>query len=145
MASEGAETRLVRKMRAEGKAKYGDDRLVTVKYPSSSFGETGVSDLLCVLDGIFVACEVKAPESYKVRGQPSVHKALAKGPTLKQRLFVNRVLASGGVAGFAADIEGFMLMLSCAASLTRQPSTGPKYTCQGHNLDVQWPNDERFN
>ena len=142
MASEGWETKLVRKMRAEGKAKYGDDRLVTVKYPSSSFGETGVSDLLCVLDGIFIACEVKAPESYKVKGQPSVHKALAKGPTLKQRLFVNRVISAGGVGGFAADIEGFMVMLACAAARAHKPH---EWACEGHNLDVQWPNDERFN
>lgn len=143
MASEGWETKLVRKMRAAGKDKYGDDRLVTVKYPSSSFGETGVSDLLCVLDGIFIACEVKAPESYKVKGQPSVHKALAKGPTLKQRLFVNRVISAGGVGGFAADIEGFMVMLACAASMGREPKD-ERWPCVGHNLDVQWPDDPRF-
>lgn len=138
MASEGFETKLVRKMRAAGKDKYGE-RFVSVKYPSSSFGETGASDLLCVLDGIFVACEAKAPESYRVRGEGSVHKALAKGPTVKQRLFVDRIIAAGGVGGFAADVEGFMVMLACAHAISL--GQGP---CEGHNLDVQWPNDERF-
>ena len=137
--AEGAETRLVRKMRAAGTDKYGE-RFVSVKYPSSSFGETGVSDLLCTLDGIAVVCEVKAPESYKVKGAPSVHKALAKGPTLKQRLFVDKQLAAGAVAGFAADVEGFMVMLACAASKARNP----KWTCEGHNCTVQWPVDDRF-
>lgn len=138
--AEGAETRLVRKMRQAGKDKYGDDNLVTVKYPSSSFGETGVSDLLCVVNGIMVACEVKAPESYKVRGEPSIHKALAKGPTLKQRLFVNRILSAGGCAGFAASVEQFMVILACAHSRGRNP----EWLCEGHWLDVQWPDDPRF-
>jgi hypothetical protein len=125
-------------MRKAAREKYGD-RLVDTKYHGDAMSEAGVSDILCCLDGIFVACEVKAPESYKVRGEGSVHKALAKGPTVKQRLFVNRVLAAGGVAGFAADIEGFMVMLACAAAQAK--GQGP---CEGHNLDVAWPVDPRF-
>lgn len=143
MARQSAETRLVLKMRKAAREKYGE-RLVDVKYHGDAMSEAGVSDILCCLDGIFVACEVKAPESYKVRSQPSVHKALAKGPTLKQRLFVNRVIAAGGVGGFAADIEGFMVMLSCAASLARARRVAEHWVCEGHNLDVQWPNDPRF-
>lgn len=141
MASEGWETKLVRKMRKAGDEKYGDN-FVSVKYPSSSFGETGVSDLLCTLYGIAVVVEVKAPESYKVKGQPSVHKALANGPTLKQRLFVAKQLRAGAVAGFAADVEGFMVILACARSLALD-DTG-SWSCEGHNLDVQWPTDPRF-
>lgn len=137
--AEGAETRLVRKMRAAGNDKYGE-RFVSVKYPSSSFGETGVSDLLCTLDGTAVCCEVKAPESYKVKGAPSVHKALAKGPTLKQRLFVDKQIKAGAVGGFAASVEQFMVMLACAAARSRNP----EWPCEGHNLDVQWPEDPRF-
>ena len=110
MAS-GPETALAKKMRDDGTAKYGD-RLVTIKYHGSQFSEAGVSDLLCVLDGVFVACEVKAPESYPVKGKPSVEKALEKGPTLKQRLFIKRVIKAGGVGGFAASVEGFMDLLA---------------------------------
>lgn len=107
----GPETRLVKKMRDAGKDAYGH-RLVTVKYHGNEYGETGVSDLLCCLDGVLVACEVKAPESYPVKGQPSVERALAEGPSIKQRAFVDRVIKAGGVGGFAASVEGFMALLA---------------------------------
>lgn len=113
MSKSGPEAALIKKMRDAGQAEYGD-RLVTVKYHGSQYGEAGVSDLLCVLDGVFIACEVKAPESYSVKGQPSVEKALSEGPTIKQRAFVARVVKAGGVGGFAASVEQFMEMLYCA-------------------------------
>lgn len=106
MSSTGPETRLVKKMRDAGKAEYGD-RLVTVKYHGSQFGEAGVSDLLCVLDGVFIAAEVKAPESYG----GSVQRAVETGATVKQHAFINRVVKAGGVGGVVADIEGFMALL----------------------------------
>jgi hypothetical protein len=109
MSKPGPEAKLVAKMREAGRAEYGD-RLVTVKYHGSQFSEAGVSDLLCVLDGVFVACEVKAPESYS----GSVDKAVQTGPTVKQRAFVARVQAAGGVAGFAASVEQFMDLLADA-------------------------------
>lgn len=108
--AEGPEARLVKKMREAGKEMYGD-RLVTIKYHGSQYSEAGVSDLLCVLDGVFVACEVKAPESYG----GSVDKAVQAGPTLKQRAFMARVVAAGGVGGFAASVEQFMDLLEQAA------------------------------
>jgi hypothetical protein len=127
MGKSGPETRLIKKMRDAGFAKYGD-QLVTVKYHGSQFGEAGVSDLLCVLDGVFIACEVKAPESYG----NSVERALRDGPTVKQRLFVKRVLASRGVAGFAATEEQFMEMLDCAYERDGGwGGCGPE--CEGHN------------
>lgn len=110
MAKKGPETALIKKMRDAGRDQYGS-RLVTIKYHGSQFGEAGVSDLLCCLDGVFVACEVKAPESYMVKGKPSVEKALREGPTVKQRAFVDRVNRTGGIAGFAASVEGFMALL----------------------------------
>lgn len=109
----GAETRLVKKMRDAAQAKYGE-RFVAVKYHGSAYSEAGVSDLLCVLDGVFVAAEVKAPESYPVRGKPSVEKALAEGPTVKQRAFLKRVAAAGGVAGTCATVDGFLTLLKIA-------------------------------
>jgi len=123
MSKSGPETALVKRMRDAGQAEYGS-RLVTVKYHGSMYGEAGVSDLLCVLDGVFVACEVKAPESYPVKGQPSVEKALAEGPTLKQRAFVKRVIAAGGVGGFAATVEQFMELLARAESWAGQGIDG---------------------
>jgi hypothetical protein len=110
MAKEGPETKLIKRMRDAANDLYGS-RLVTIKHHGGLGSEVGVSDLLCVLDGVFVACEVKAPESYPVKGKPSVEKALAEGPTVKQRLFVKRVREAGGVAGFAADVAGFLALL----------------------------------
>lgn len=107
MGKPGPETKLIKKMRDAGRDHYGT-RLVTVKYHGSEFGEAGVSDLLCVLDGVFVAVEAKAPESYG----GSIEKALAEGPTVKQRAFINRVREAGGVAGVAASVEGFMDLLA---------------------------------
>lgn len=129
MGREGPETKLVKKMRDAGRAMYGD-RLVTVKYHGSQFGESGVSDLLCVLDGVFVAVEVKAPDNYG----GNVERALAKGPTVKQRLFVNRVLAAGGCGGFAATIEQFMEMLAHAVYMDRAESYERDERCSGHNV-----------
>jgi hypothetical protein len=103
MSKPGPEAKLIKKMRTEAQAIYGD-RLVTVKYHGSQYGEAGVSDLLCVLDGIFVACEVKAPESYG----GSVERALAEGPTLKQRAFMKRVEQAGGITACVATVDGFL-------------------------------------
>lgn len=109
MGKSGPETRLVAKMRTAGREAYGD-RLVTIKYHGSQFGEAGVSDLLCVLDGIFVAAEVKAPESYG----NSVEKAVETGATVKQHAFINRVVKAGGVGGVVASVEGFIALLHVA-------------------------------
>lgn len=121
MAS-GPETKLVKKIRDAAHAEYGK-RLVDIKYHGSQFGEAGVSDLLCCLDGVFVAIEVKAPESYG----NSVDRALELGPTVKQRLFVGRVLAAGGCGGFAATVEQAMEILAC-------PDVAMGRKCAGHNV-----------
>ena len=109
MARKDPEAELIKKMRQAGAEKYGP-RLVLTKYHGSRFGEAGVSDLLGTLDGIFVACEVKAPESYG----GSVERALEKGPTDKQRAYVARVNRAGGVGWFAASVSGFMHGLAVA-------------------------------
>lgn len=108
--SSGPEARLIIKMRKEAGKLYGD-RLVITKYHGSQYGEAGVSDLLCCLDGMFGAVEVKAPESYG----GSVERALEKGPTVKQRAYVRRVIEAGGFGGFAASVEGFIAILDEAA------------------------------
>lgn len=131
MARQGAETRLTLKMRKAASTVYGS-RLVVVKYHGDMMGEAGVSDLLCSLDGIFVACEVKSPEASQHKRktrEASIKHAIEHGPTLKQRAFVKRALASGAVAGFAATEEQFMVMLACAAAVAQ--GYGP---CVGHNL-----------
>lgn len=107
MGKPGPETRLLNKMRKAGKAAYGS-RLVQVKYHGDQYSEAGVSDLLCCLDGVFVAAEVKAPESYG----GSVERALEEGPTLKQRAFLNRVQLAGGIAGVVATVEQYLSLLA---------------------------------
>lgn len=95
--SAGPETQLIRKMRVAGKTKYGS-RLVVVKYHGSQFGEAGVSDLLCCLDGNFLAIEVKHPGTTHGR----------KGATLKQQAFGNRVNAAGGTFAVCYSVEDFL-------------------------------------
>lgn len=131
MARQNPETALTKKMRDAGRDKYSH-RLVTVKYPGSEMGEAGVSDLLQCLDGVFIACEVKSPESSthkRKTPEASIAHALDKGPTLKQRAFVARVLQASGCAGFAATVEQYMDQLACAERM----STG-LHVCVGHNL-----------
>lgn len=110
MSREGPETKLVNKMRVEAKKRYGS-RWTGFKHHGGPYSKAGVSDIIGCLDGCFVAVEVKAPESYG----GSVEKALAVGPTTKQREFAANVIASGGVAGFAASVDGFMSLLAIAA------------------------------
>lgn len=114
MAKPGPETRLATKMDKAAAEKYGP-RLKSVNQHGGRFSATGVSDRLLCLDGVFVAIEIKAPESYPVKGQPNVEKALAKGPTVKQREFIRKVNEAGGVGGFAATIEQYMALLDEAA------------------------------
>lgn len=109
MGKPGPETRLVARMRKAAKTKYGS-RLVIIKYHGSEYGEAGVADLLCVLDGRFIAVEVKAPESYG----GSVQAAIEKGPSLKQRAFLRRVTQAGGIAVVCASVEGFLETLAKA-------------------------------
>lgn len=112
MAKPGPETRLVRKMRKAGRDKYGT-RLVTIKYHGSAVSEAGVSDLLCCLDGVFIAVEAKAPESYG----GSVERALAEGPSLKQRAFLARIERAGGVPAVCATVEQFLETLAYAEEI----------------------------
>lgn len=126
MGKPGPETKLVKKMRDAGKAKYGT-RLVLVKYHGSQFGEAGVSDLLGTLDGVALAIEVKAPENYGNNPE----RALRDGPTLKQRLFVDRMLTAGACAGFAATVDQFMEVLAHADQGSIE---GTGQACEGHNI-----------
>lgn len=114
MAS-GPETRLVNHMRKDGMALYGE-RLVIIKYHGSAFSEAGVSDLLCCLDGHFIACEVKAPESYG----NNVERALDEGPTLKQKAFLRRVGMAGGTFAVVATREQFLDVLAAADAMNRE-------------------------
>lgn len=132
MAREGPETKLVRKMRKAAVDKYGE-RLVAINQHGDQFTEPGVSDVLASLDGLFVAIEVKSPESSTHKRktvEASIEHALTHGPTVKQRLFVDRVLASGGCGGFAATVEQFMEILEHAEDMA--DGTAPR-PCWGHN------------
>lgn len=106
MGKPGPETKLIAKMRKAGAEAYGD-RLVVIKQHGGQFSEVGVSDLLCVLDGVFIAAEVKAPESYG----NSVQRAVETGATIKQQLFLRKVIKADGVGGVVADVPGFMALL----------------------------------
>lgn len=130
----GPETRLLNKMRDTAKKHYGP-RFVVVKYHGSAMGEAGVSDTLCSLDGLFVAIEVKSPEasSHKRKTlEASIDHALRHGPTVKQRAFMARVLATGACGGFAATVEQYMDILEHAADMAAGDVPRP---CWGHNMD----------
>lgn len=101
MGRPGPETRLVAKMRKAGQEEYGK-RLVVVKYHGGAYSEAGVSDLLCCIDGVFVAVEVKAGTAY--------------GVTVKQQAFLDRITSAGGVAAVCKSVEEFLETLEYAAS-----------------------------
>lgn len=123
MAS-GPETKLVEKMRKAAIKEYGSD-IEIVKYHGSQYTRAGVHDLLVCLHGVFIAVEVKAPESYG----GSVEKALAVGPTMKQVSFGERIVAAGGVAACAATVEQFMEILWNAHCYAEEQTddTGVRY------------------
>lgn len=128
-----AETRLTDHMKADGKKIYGD-RLVIVKYHGNEYSTAGVSDLLCCLDGRFIAVEVKAPESYG----NNVDRALDEGPTIKQRAFIGRVMNAGGVAAVCATREQFLETLAAADALNREQC----YWCDGPGYCTNHPENE---
>lgn len=132
MARSGPETKLITKMDKDAKDRYGK-RLVLVNQHGSMYSAAGVVDRLMCLDGVFVAIEVKAPESYG----GSVERALTKGPTAKQRLFIEKVLASGGVAGFAATRDQFAAILRCASGESWHSATAVR--CTGHFTNPENP------
>lgn len=105
MARSGPETRLLNAARKAAQAKYGE-RLVIVKYHGSEFGEAGVSDTLCCLDGQFLAVEFKAPD-----GKHPV--------TVKQRAFGDRVLRAGGAFAVVRSIEEFLDVLAAVETVTQ--------------------------
>lgn len=135
MGREGPETKLIKKMREAGTEKYGD-RLVQVKNHGDAYTEAGLSDLTCTLDGVSIACEVKSPEASAHKRktvEASIAHALEHGPTVKQRLFVARILKAGGCAGFAATVEQYTEILDCAAERDGGYG-GCGRTCDGHNV-----------
>jgi hypothetical protein len=99
-------------MREAAMTKYGD-RCVVIKYHGSAYSQSGVSDLLTCLDGVFVAAEVKAPESYG----GSVGRALAEGPTRLQQDFMRKVREAGGVADAVATVGQYMDLLAVAEAM----------------------------
>lgn len=107
MAKSGPEAKLIAKMRKTALDHYGE-RLVLTKQHGSQFSEAGVSDFLGCLDGNFFACEVKSPVNYG----GSIERAVTEGPTVKQILFLERVVAAGGWAMVCASVEGWMRFLS---------------------------------
>lgn len=104
MGRQGPETVLLSKMRTAAREAYGS-RLVMVKYHGSQFGEAGVSDLLCCLDGIFVAVEVKHPGTSHGRA----------GLTVKQQAFGNRVIEAGGIFLVCYSVEALLENLALIA------------------------------
>lgn len=113
MAKMGPETKLVNKMRKAAQEEFGS-RLVIIKQHGNSFTEVGVSDLLCVLDGHFIAVEVKAPESYG----NSVERACLEGATVKQKVFLKRVREAGGTAFVSASVDRFLETLRQVSKTT---------------------------
>lgn len=102
MGKQGPEAKAIAKMRDAGKAAYGS-RLVIIKYHGSQFGEAGVADLLCCIDGVFVAVEAKAPNGH--------HPV-----TDKQAAFGGRVQRAGGIWAVCRTPEEFLETLATAAS-----------------------------
>lgn len=82
------ESSIVKKIRDYAEA----NGAVVVKYTGGPYAERGVSDLLMVWSGIFIACETKVP---------------GKKPTPAQLLFLKRVADAGGLAFWCDSFEKF--------------------------------------
>jgi hypothetical protein len=111
MSSRGPETRLTLKCKKSGLSIYRE-RLVLIKYHGDNMTESGVSDFIGTIDGTFLAIEMKAPNNYKTRGVPDPIKACKRGPTTKQRAFLMRVRAAGGIWAVCASEEQFLETLA---------------------------------
>jgi hypothetical protein len=121
---QGPEAKLIKKMRDAGRAEYGE-RLVITKYHGSQFGEAGVSDLLCCLDGVFVAVEAKVPTG-KV--------------TVKQQAYGQRIMRAGGVFAVCRTVEEFMDALEYVAWVGCQECTAYE-ECATHAAIPYYPVD----
>lgn len=73
-------------------------------YKASDRYQSGVSDILCCVNGIFVALELKAKN-----GKPSPH----------QKLFIKQVIKAGGVAGICYCIKDVKDLINGAVELGR--------------------------
>lgn len=107
MGREGPETRLSRKAKKAATTLYGP-RLVLVKYHGDNMSESGVSDFIGTIDGTFLAIEMKAPQTYG----GNIERAVKKGPTFKQRAFLMRVRAAGGIWSVCASEDQFLETLA---------------------------------
>jgi phage gp37-like protein len=139
MTKQGAETKLVAKMRDAAKRKYGN-RVTIIKQHGGQYSQVGVSDLLCCLDGVFVAAEVKAPESYG----GSVSRAEKSGASVKQRLFINSVIDAGGIAAVVASVDNFMALLDLAA-FTAVGTQGVLQYGYPTERDTAYPSNQKEN
>lgn len=109
----GPETKLIARMRKVALDLYGE-RLAVFKHHGGPYAQAGVADIIGVIDGVAIACEVKSPETYG----GNVEKALREGPTAKQREFAARWNEAGGLAWFAATVDQFLAGLEAAVMRT---------------------------
>ena len=63
---------------------------------ASAFGRAGASDILGLVNGRFVAIEVKTPEAYR---------KLNQGATASQMAFIANIKNNGGVAAVVCSVE----------------------------------------
>lgn len=91
-------------------------KAIREKYPNSyvikvnggMYQESGIPDLLCGLDGLMIGIEVK----HQKLGESREH-ALDR-TTLKQRQHIARIVAAGGMAGVALDVETALHIIQLA-------------------------------
>lgn len=115
MGRPGPETKLMNAVKEKMEERYGSDLLIT-KYHGDMYAKAGVSDWLVCFRGVFIAAEWKAPDNYG----GSVERAEEKGGTVKQKEFVRKVIAAGGVGGVVASEESFQKLLDEAAKVAQK-------------------------
>lgn len=87
------ETKLVKKIK-DYLSTYNN--AMFLKIHGGPFQQPGISDLIGIIDGRFVAIEVKMPDA-------------KRGLTLLQKDFIDKVISCGGVAFCARCIEDVMI------------------------------------
>ena len=71
-----------------------------VSFPGSGFGENGVADQLVCLKGEFIAIEVKRPG-----WKPPGRNTKAYKHYWDQKMFLESIVAAGGIGFFATSLE----------------------------------------
>lgn len=116
MAEYKNEGQLVDAMKKAIKTSY--PTVYMIKVNGGMYQESGIPDLVMCLDGLMIGIEVK----HQKPGESRLH--AVDRTTLKQRQHIARIVAAGGMAGVALDVETALLIIQLAKLKARMIARG---------------------